>query len=188
MATRSYSSRSDEGEVPPPPDSGEHDEGSSTISDGYESKYGPSYSAASRGGGGIEGIAHNLPKLTSIVVLGILLMLLGTLLLGFATSWAPPQPFDAKYDSNDNGNIDSGETDDYIRDRRSYAALQQGMRGAGNSIRILGVALIATALISGGILNKDLHNMVRLGMILSATLLLIFGLTIITQDLLGSSI
>ena len=168
--------------APPPP---QYSEGPGRDERYYGAYGGPGSPeqpyAPRRSGMSLQTLAQQKGRLVSVIVLGIFLMLIGSLLLAVAISLVPPQPYDAEYDTNNDGQVD--DVEDFTRDQRSYAGVQQGLRVGGHSFRLLGVALISMALIVGALLNKEFHHFVRLGMLLGAAYLLVNGFAVIATDL-----
>jgi hypothetical protein len=120
-------------------------------------------------------------KLTQIIVLGLFLMFLGAAIMTMVMVSRPPDQWDEKYDNDDNGNIDMGEYDDYIKDYRGYKALRTIGLILGGILLELGLLLLIVALLGGAILNKDLDNYSRLGMIIAASIIVALEMFFLTK-------
>jgi hypothetical protein len=101
------------------------------------------------------------------LVFGILLMFLGAVFIALVSTGGPNQ-YDAKYDDDDNGNVDPDNWDKYYDDLRLYEFLHDTGTVLGRILMYLGVAAVAAVLLGGGILNEDIDKYARLGMILAA--------------------
>lgn len=92
----------------------------------------------------------------------------------------PPDEWDKKYDEDDDGNFDDQESyEQYIKDRRSHKGGRSMGIILGGILLEFGLLLLIMALLGGGILNQDLDNYARLGMIIAAGIILAFELLFI---------
>ncbi|UCF07798.1 MAG: hypothetical protein JSW28_09185 [Thermoplasmata archaeon] len=110
-------------------------------------------------------------RIVMMATLGVFLLFLGTILIAAVTTSGGPNEYDAKYDENDDGRIDSENYDKYIQDKRSYDAIRDIGSIAGKIIAAFGMLILVLALFGGGILNKDFDKFVRMGMIVAAGLI-----------------
>lgn len=102
-----------------------------------------------------------------MLALGILLMFLGAMFVALVSTGGP-NTYDEKYDDDNDGNIDFDKREDYYDDVRLYDFLNDLGTVAGKILMYFGVAVLAVALLGGGIINEDMDKFVRLGMILAA--------------------
>jgi hypothetical protein len=120
-------------------------------------------------------------KLVQIIALGLFLMFIGAAIMTMVMVSRPPDEWDEKYDNDENGNIDMGEYDDYIKDYRGYKALRTVGLILGGVLLELGLLLLLVALLGGAIVNKDLDNYSRLGMIIAASIIVALEMFFLTK-------
>jgi hypothetical protein len=122
-------------------------------------------------GGGFGGFLRR-DKIVLLVGLSVFLMFLGAVIATMVLVSSPPDRWDKAYDNDDNSIIDGGEYDDYIRDYRDY----KGRRDLGLMLGFIllefGVLIMGFALVGGAISNRDLDKNVRLGMLISAGIII----------------
>lgn len=145
--------------------------------------YAPPYQAPSKYPGVVPGISRfqRTDKLTQIIVLGLFIMFLGAAIMTMVMVSRPPDQWDEKYDNDDNGSIDQGEFDDYIKDLRGYKGVRTIGLIIGGILLELGLLFLIVALLGGAILNKDLDNYSRLGMIIAASIIVALEMFFLTK-------
>lgn len=123
-------------------------------------------------------------KLSILIVFGIFLMFLGGMIMTVVMASGPPYEWDDEYDREDDGYIDGNKVDDYYKDLRDYKSTRNIGIIIGGILLEFGVLSLVFALLGGGILNKELDNYTRLGMLIAAGIIvaleLLFLSTIMT--------
>lgn len=125
-------------------------------------------------------------KIVTFVVIGVFLIFLGSLFIAAIAIPGPPNEFDEKYDDDDDGDIDGDKRDNYTEDIRTYELLRDVLVTLGVIIILLGMMALAMPLIGGGIGNTEIDRNVRIGMLITAGLV-IFAQVALLQAVLSSS-
>jgi hypothetical protein len=127
-------------------------------------------------------------RLTKIMVLGLILMFLGAAIFTVIIVGRAPDRWDEKYDSDHNGNIDTGEYDDYIKDYRGFKFMRTMGLVVGGILLELGLLFLLIALLGGAIVNTSLDNYSRLGMIIAGSIIIALELFFLVQLILLQAI
>lgn len=133
-----------------------------------------------KGRGGLNGLVDP-ERLTKILAFGLVLMFLGAAILTVIMVGRPPDRWDEKYDSDHNGNIDTGEYDDYIKDYRGFKFMRTLGFVVGGILLELGLLFLLIALLGGAIMNTNLDSYSRLGMIIAASIIMALELFFLTK-------
>jgi hypothetical protein len=120
-------------------------------------------------------------NLTKIIALGLVLMFLGAAIFTTIMASRRPDEWDEKYDSDHNGDIDTGEYDDFIKDQRGYKLMRTIGIVIGGILLELGILFLLIALLGGAILNQNLDSYSRLGMIIAASIIVALELFFLAQ-------
>jgi hypothetical protein len=120
-------------------------------------------------------------RLAKIMVLGLIFMFLGAAIFTVVIVGRPPDDWDEKYDSDHNGNIDTGEYDDYIKDFRGFKFMRTLGLVVGGILLELGLLFLLIALLGGAIINTGLDNYSRLGMIIAGSIIIALELFFLVQ-------
>jgi hypothetical protein len=114
------------------------------------------------------------------IALGVFIMFIGALIATIFLASQPPDQWDEKYDDDEDGMIDDQDkAEQYIKDRRAHKGGRSMGIIFGGILLEFGLLLLAIALLGGGILNQDLDNYSRVGMIIAAGIILAFELLFI---------
>ena len=105
-----------------------------------------------------------------IVALGLFLMFLGAIIMTIVGTANPPDQSDYEMD----------ELDHYIKDLKNHKGLRSSGLMFGGILIEFGILFLAFALLGGGMLNKELDNFTRLGMLIAGGLIIAFELLFIT--------
>jgi hypothetical protein len=111
-------------------------------------------------------------KIVLFIVLGLFFMFIGAVIITAVSTSDGPRDFDAKYDDDDDGFIDTDKRDNYLEDQRTYWALKDIGTILGRIIISFGMLMTVVALLGGGITNQELDKYVRIGMIIAAGLII----------------
>jgi MFS family permease len=112
-------------------------------------------------------------KVIQMIVLGIILMFIGGIMIGIVTSGNPPQRFDEKYDEDDTGQPDDEDKwEEFYEDYRLHNGITYVGTLIGRILIYLGMLFAVLALLIGGIVNNEIDRYIRIGMIITAGLIL----------------
>jgi hypothetical protein len=120
-------------------------------------------------------------NLTKVIALGLIFMFIGAAVFTMIMASRPPDEWDEKYDSDHNGGVDIGEYDDYIKDYRGYKSMRTLGLITGGILLELGMLFLLLALFGGAIMNQNIDNYSRLGMIIAASIIVALQLFFLAQ-------
>jgi hypothetical protein len=125
-------------------------------------------------------------KIVLFVIIGVFLIFLGSIFIAAVAVPGPPEEFEAKYDDDDDGNVDGDKWDNWIEDNRNYEFVKDIFITLGVICILLGMMGIALPLIGGGVGNTEIDKNVRIGMLISAGLI-IFAQVALIQTMMSSA-
>jgi hypothetical protein len=120
-------------------------------------------------------------NLTKVIALGLFLMFIGAAFFTMIMASRPPDRWDEKYDSNHDGSLDTGEYDDYLKDYRGFKFMRSLGIIIGGILLEFGILILLIALLGGAIINQNLDSYSRLGMIVTAGIIVALELFFLAQ-------
>lgn len=122
-----------------------------------------------KGRGGVERFVKT-DKIVMAIAFGMFLLFLGAMIMTIIGTVRPP----------DISDYDLDEMDDYADDIRGHLDRQSLGYMLGGILIEFALLIVAFALIGGGILNKELENSARLGMLIAGGIVIAFELLFLT--------